>query len=106
MQAVFLVIQHASKELREKYFPLIKASAEKGELTLRVVAMMEDRMLMEKGKKQKYGTQLISYNDGPLRLHPIEDEANVNKRRAAMGMGTIRIAAQMTNYEFRMTDLE
>ena len=46
-------------------------------------------MLMEKGKKQKYGTQLISYNDGPLRLHPIEDEANVNKRRAAMGMGTI-----------------
>ena len=89
MQAVFLVIQHASKELREKYFPLIKASAEKGELTLRVVAMMEDRMLMEKGKKQKYGTQLISYNDGPLRLHPIEDEANVNKRRAAMGMGTI-----------------
>lgn len=89
MTAVFLVIQHASKALREKYFPLIKASAEKGEMTLRAVAMMEDRMLMENGKKQKYGTQVISYNNGPLRLHPIEDEANVNQRRAAMGMGPI-----------------
>jgi hypothetical protein len=89
MKAVFLVIQHASKDLREKYFPLIKASAENGEISLRAVAMMEDRMLMENGKKQKYGTQLISYNNGPLKLHPIEDEANVNKRRAAMGMETI-----------------
>ena len=89
MTAVFLVIQHGSKALREKYFPLVKASAEKGEITLRAVAMMEDRMLMENGKKQKYGTQLISYNNGPLQLHPIEDEANVNQRRAAMGMEPI-----------------
>jgi hypothetical protein len=89
MSAVFLVIQHASKALREKYFPLINASAEKGELSLRSVAMMEDRMLMENGKNQKYGTQLISYNNGPLQLHPIEDEANVNKRRAVMGMEPI-----------------
>ena len=89
MSAVFLVIQHASKDLREKYFPLIKASAEKGELSLRSVAMMEDRMLMENGKHQKYGTQLISHNNGPLQLHPIADEANVNKRRAAMSMEPI-----------------
>lgn len=89
MRAVFLVIQHASKDLREKYFPLIKASAEKGEMSLRAVAMMEDRMLMENGKPQKYGTQLISRNNGPLQLHPIEDEANVNKRRADMGMESI-----------------
>jgi hypothetical protein len=101
LTAVFLVIQHASKALREKYFPLIKASAEKGELALRAVAMMEDRMLMENGKKQKYGTQLISYNNGPLQLHPIEDEGNVNQRRAAMGMGTIEEYLKQFGLEYK-----
>ena len=89
MKAVFLALQHASKELREKYFPLVRTSAEKGELPLKAVAMMEDRMLMENGKKQKYGTQVISYNNEPLQLHPIEDEDNVNRRRAGMGMEPI-----------------
>lgn len=101
MTAVFLVIQHASKALREKYFPIITASAEKGELGLPAVAMMEDRMLMENGKKQKYGTQLISYNNGPLQLHPIEDEANVNRRRSAMGMGTIEEYLKQFGLEYK-----
>jgi len=89
MQAVFLVIQHSSREMREKYFPLIKESAVKGDLSQRAVAMMEDRMLMEKGKKQKYGTQLVKFGDGPFKLHPVEDPENLNARRLEMGMETI-----------------
>ncbi|MEX2232547.1 MAG: DUF6624 domain-containing protein [Cyclobacteriaceae bacterium] len=89
MESVFLVIQHASKKIRATYFPLIKQSAEKGDLKLGAVALMEDRMLMENGQKQKYGSQLVRTGDGPLTLYPIEDPENINKRRAAMGLGSI-----------------
>lgn len=104
MNAVFLVLQHASAELRQKYFPMIKASAEKGDLPLRVVAMMEDRMLMENGKKQKYGTQLVSHNGGPMKLHPIEDPATLNERRAAMGMEPIEEYLKHFGLEYRQEE--
>ena len=56
---------------------------------LSAVALMEDRILMENGRKQKYGSQLRSQGDGPLLLYPVEDPEHVNERRAAMGLETI-----------------
>ena len=50
--------------------------------------MMEDRVLLGEGKKQIYGTQLRSGRDtgGQWVLEPIEDEAGVDARRAAVGL--------------------
>lgn len=90
VEAVFLVIQHAGKNLREKYFPLIKKSADQGELQWSTVALMEDRMLMDRGEKQKYGSQVRKDNGNEeWSLYPIQDPENVNKRRAEVGLGPI-----------------
>ena len=53
---VFLVIQHASKFLRKKYFPMIQSAVDRGDLDIGSVALMEDRMLLENNQKQKYGS--------------------------------------------------
>ncbi|MDO1449773.1 hypothetical protein Q0590_26075 [Rhodocytophaga aerolata] len=90
VEAVFLVIQHAGKSLREKYFPQIKKSADQGDLQWSLVALMEDRMLMDRGEKQKYGSQVQKKNGSDKwSLYPIEDPQNVNKRRAQVGLGPI-----------------
>lgn len=90
VEAVFLVIQHAAKSLREKYYPHIKESADKGDLSWSIVALMEDRMLMDKGEKQKYGSQVQKKNGSDKWvLYPIEDPQNVNVRRAEVGLGPI-----------------
>ena len=90
VEAVFLVIQHAGKKLRETYFPLIKQSAEKGDIPWNRVALMEDRMLMDKGEKQKYGSQLRKdHGSSEWEVWPIEDPENVNKRRAEVGLEPI-----------------
>jgi hypothetical protein len=90
VEAVFLVIQHAGKGLREKYFPQIKKSADQGDLQLSKVALMEDRMLIDRGEKQKYGSQVQKKNGSEIwSLYPIEDPQNVNKRRAQVGLGPI-----------------
>lgn len=90
VEAVFLVIQHAGKNLREKYFPQIKKSADQGDLQWSKVALMEDRMLKDRGEKQKYGSQVYKENGSDKwSLYPIEDPQNVNKRRAQVGLDPI-----------------
>jgi hypothetical protein len=90
-QSIYLTIQHASqKEIREKYFPLLKVSAEKGESDLADMATMEDRILVENGQPQRYGTQ-YKMVDGQLEYLPIQDPKNVNKLRKAVGLSKISI---------------
>jgi uncharacterized membrane protein YphA (DoxX/SURF4 family)/peroxiredoxin len=81
--AAWYVIQHSNKI--GEYLPLIKAAGEADELPFRLVAMMEDRHLMENGKMQVYGTQGMTYNNTPHMIWPIEDPENVNKRREEAG---------------------
>jgi hypothetical protein len=51
------------------------------------LALTEDRIAMREGKKQIYGSQYTTdMITGKNSLYPIEDEADVDKRRKAMGM--------------------
>ncbi|QIX62655.1 energy transducer TonB [Hymenobacter sp. BT18] len=79
----FLVIQHNPDE---KYLPLLTAAADKGELRWSSLALLIDRLRVEKGEKQLYGSQLGPAVNGQYQLQPIEDEPNVNTRRAKIGM--------------------
>jgi hypothetical protein len=87
-QYSFLIIQHADLATQKKYFPLLEKAAQQGEASLANVAMMKDRILMREGKAQLYGTQLSGMNN-LMMLYPIEDEANVDKRRKEMGLGPL-----------------
>ena len=88
--AIFLSLQHGTLLSRETYFPLLKEAALQGDLEMKFIAMMEDRILLDKGEKQKYGTQLIQVNDEGFKLGPLEDPSNVNKRRAEVGLNNIQ----------------
>ncbi|OJJ15866.1 hypothetical protein BKI52_36720 [marine bacterium AO1-C] len=88
--AQFLVIQHSSLEMMQKYLPMMKKMAAKDEASKYNVALMEDRVLMNLGKKQVYGSQARSlFKKGQTKsrlfIWPIKDVKNVNKRRKAMG---------------------
>ena len=85
--AVFLVLQHAPTEVQEKYLPMARDAARAGNLEPSSLAMLEDRVLMGRGHKQRYGTQLhTSHGTKALDVWPIEDEANVDERRKAVGL--------------------
>lgn len=49
-------------------------------------AHLTDRILMNKGEKQIYGTQFKLISKGKITLHPIKDRKNVNKLRKQMGL--------------------
>jgi hypothetical protein len=89
-QAAFLVIQHSDRETMEKYLPLLREAAAKGEASKSSLALMEDRVRMNRGLPQLYGSQMqMNPVTKKYELYKVEDEANLDKRRAEMGLGPI-----------------
>ncbi len=99
-QALFLVIQHADLAIQEQYFPLLRQSVEAGESRPGHLALLNDRILMRQGKPQIYGSQVVFDDKGQAVFYPIEDEPNVNARRAAMGLEPIEQYAKHFGIEY------
>lgn len=90
VDAAFFIIQHGPPSMRKKYFPSLQQAVERGELKPGTLALMEDRMLLENGKLQKYGSQVrMDHTTGKSELSPLEDPDNVDSRRAAVGLGPL-----------------
>ncbi len=88
---LFLVIQHSAPEIREKYLPMMRDAAKKGNVTAVHLGYVEDRHAMEQNRKQVYGSQFGNDAEtGEGYVWPLEDPDNVDKRRAEVGLGTMQ----------------
>lgn len=102
-RVAWLVIQHADLQTQEEYLPLLQEAAKNGELPTSAFALLVDRVRMRKGEKQLYGSQ-IQMEEGSFVIYPIEDEPNVNKRRAAMGLGPLEEYVKQWGIEYELPD--
>ncbi|MBK9148400.1 MAG: hypothetical protein IPM12_11375 [Flavobacteriales bacterium] len=84
-QALFLVIQHADAkpEIQAQYLPLMRDAVREGKANSWELALLEDRVRVNHGQLQIYGSQ-IGWKDNKPYIQPIEDEEHVNERRAAV----------------------
>ena len=90
--AAWVLIQHADLDLplQKRGLELMEAAVEAGDADPSDLAYLVDRVRVAEGQPQVYGTQWGSDADGnPQPRTPIEDEAHVDIRRAAVGLGTI-----------------
>ncbi|MFC5409519.1 DUF6624 domain-containing protein [Larkinella bovis] len=86
-QVAFLIIQHSTdRTVHEKYLPMVTEAAQKGELDKAGVAFLTDQVKVQKKEKQIYGTQIHINNKGEKDVYPVEDEANLDKRRKQMDL--------------------
>lgn len=85
-----LIINHTNHEIRAKYFPLLEQAFKEGEAQPLRYAKMKDRLLVEEGKEQLYGTQW-SFENSKRVPHPIEEPEYVDKRRAEVGLGPLSV---------------
>ena len=95
MDAVWLGLQHSTEEIRKKYFPQIEKAVKNGDLSTSQYALMKDRMLMDEGKPQIYGSQI---ENG--KLYKLENPETVNERRKKMGMEPIEDYLKNFNIQF------
>jgi hypothetical protein len=84
--AAFLIVQHsADTSFQAKVLPLIEKAFAAGDAEGQQVALLTDRVARHRGQKQVYGTQ-ASIVGGRFVLDPISDSAQVDARRARVGM--------------------
>jgi len=88
-EGAFFVVQHADLDYQKRYLSMVREAVTQGDLSPGLQALLEDRIHVKEGKKQIYGTQLNYAADGTMAPYPIEDEANVDARRASVGLGPL-----------------
>jgi hypothetical protein len=84
--AAWAIAQHASPEFLKRCVPLMQAAADEFEFAPHLLALSIDRVRVQDGRQQLYGSQLHYGAGGKLALDPIEDREHVDVRRAAAGM--------------------
>ena len=87
-QVLFLGIQHIDDlVIQSKYLPIIRAAVQQGSAEPWHLGFLTDRMLMNQGKKQIYGTQIItSKKPGDSYVVPLENPDKVNELRKEIGL--------------------
>lgn len=105
MSAIWLVFQHGDNQNRRKYLPILEKSAKNGDLRKSSIAMMKDRILMNDGEPQIYGTQVVDNGNG-WELYDLENPESVNKRRAEIGFQPIEDYLSNWNIEFKIEQTE
>jgi hypothetical protein len=86
-QAAWLLAQHADHDrpFQRRCLVLLREAVKKGEATGAQLAYLTDRLRVADKRRQVYGTQLVVVA-GKSRAAPIEDEANVDRRRKEVGL--------------------
>jgi hypothetical protein len=86
-QKAWLMVQHADHDraFQKRCLQLLETAVKKGEAKPENLAYLTDRVRVGDKQKQIYGTQFREMN-GKQEPFPIEDEANVDKRRKEVGL--------------------
>jgi hypothetical protein len=101
VEAAFLLVQHSPDlDFQKRYLPILASQAAAGEVSKQDVALLTDRILVSEDKPQRYGTQLREVN-GKYELYPIEDEANVDRRRAEMELPDLKEYVALVNKMYK-----
>lgn len=74
---------------------LLEAAVEAGEAEAKDLAYLFDRVRVAEGQPQRYGTQFTITN-GQLEPAPLEDPANVDERRASVGLMPLAEYVELT----------
>jgi len=95
------IIKNAPAERLGPHLDMLLKAAQTGDANPADIAYVHDKLLMHSGKKQLYGTQ-IAFNEkkGINDVYPIEDEANVDERRAKVGLGPLADALKKMGIKY------
>ena len=85
-KAAWLMLQHTEfQDWADEMLPVLERLADSGEVKRSELALFTDRVLMHRGRPQRYGSQ-FNLVDGRMVAHPIEDLARLDARRAEVGL--------------------
>jgi hypothetical protein len=92
-EAAWFIAQHAigEPEFQRTALKLVQAGAAEGKIPAWHAAYLEDRIAMQEGRPQRFGTQWMDDpRDGLIRPWKLADPEQVNRLRASVGLDPLR----------------
>ena len=96
--AAFFVVQHAVPAVQEEMLPLVEAVYRNGDLPGPSYALLIDRVLVNRGEPQVYGTQATRVDqwvNGEPSVGPTIRDATLDARRAEVGLPPLDVYLRM-----------
>lgn len=107
--AAFVILHNPNKQ--EKYLNLLWKESRQGNVDKREVAILDDRINMLKGKKQKYGTAMKYEPDGvdsltgatktKLAIWPIASFKDLDRRRERVGWYSFKLQCEIGGIDWK-----
>jgi hypothetical protein len=87
-RAAWLIAQHADRqlELQRRALRLLAAAVAAGQASPRELAFLRDRVLVNEGQEQVYGTQIAGVRDGRPLPWPCVEPERMDERRVEVGI--------------------
>ncbi|GHH69406.1 hypothetical protein GCM10018793_01800 [Streptomyces sulfonofaciens] len=87
-EAAWLIAQHADRQLdvQRRALALMERAVAKGAASARHLAFLRDRVLVNDGRKQVYGTQIAGVRRGAPVPWPCEEPERMDELRAEVGI--------------------
>jgi len=87
-RGAWLIAQHADTQVdvQRTAVRLLRLAADAGTATLADLAYLEDRLAVNEGRHQVYGTQIADVVNGEPVLWPCADPSRLDERRASVGL--------------------
>lgn len=86
-KAAFHIVQHSNLELWRRFVPVLEPLVARGEVDGQSYGLMYDRLALNEGRPQRYGSQMVCKN-GKYVVYALEAPETVDERRKAMGFLT------------------
>lgn len=103
--AIWLLVQHQDQnvDFQKQCLDLLKIAVDQYEAASQSLAYLTDRVNMNEGRPQIYGTQWIQ-EDGKFCLYPVEDIEHLDERRLKMGLNTIAEYKKQIQVFYHLSD--
>lgn len=90
-QAAWLIVQHSDHDptWQQQVLADLAPRVARGDMQRSYYAYLADRVAVNAGRPQSYGTQGRCRGPGDLELRPVADRENLDRRRAEMGLGSL-----------------
>ncbi len=99
----WLLAQHADHDVDfQEHCLMLMKEVPIGEVNITDIAYLTDRVCVNRGRGQLYGTQ-FTQEDGKHTPLPIVDEANIDTRRAEVGMGPLSEQIELMYQQYPLT---
>jgi hypothetical protein len=100
--AAWLLVQLGDADLQRRALPHLEAAVDCGDAPPAHYACLLDRVRMNEGRPQMYGSQFVVHDDQTLAPWPIAEPATVDERRFRVGLPPLAAQARDMEHQYRV----